>query len=60
VYQVTVINNGIKFWLKKTTWAFSAERGDRFETIQNAIEAITKAQKFMAPRIKKNIKIEEV
>lgn len=60
MYQVTVINNGVKFWLKRTTWAFHADRGDRFETMQEATNAIAKAQKFMAPSIKKAVKIEQV
>lgn len=56
-FHVTVINQGLTFWLRGTTWAFEAERGNTFETIEEAQAAIEKARKFMAPKIKKAVKI---
>lgn len=60
MYQVTVENKGQMFWLKRTTWAFHPERGDRFATKEEAEAAIARASKFMAHTIRKNLVIEEI
>ena len=43
---VTVVNQGTRFWLRSTTWTFSIERADRFETTDKAFAAIERAKKF--------------
>lgn len=60
MFIVYVENMGNKFWLRGTTWAFSAERADQFETETAAKIAATRAEKFMAPAIKRKYKIEAV
>lgn len=57
VYVVEVSNGGQKFWLKGTTFAFSIDRAAGFETIDAAAAAIQKAEKFMAPAIRKKLVI---
>jgi hypothetical protein len=53
VYVVRVENGGQEYWLKGTTFAFFVERADAFETIDAAAAALRKAEKFMAPAIRK-------
>ena len=60
MFVVTVVNKGVKFWLRRTTWAFHQERADVFATREEAQAAATSAEKFMAPSIKRSYKIEEV
>jgi hypothetical protein len=43
---VTVVNQGTRFWLKGTTFAFAVERAQRFETTEQAFAAIERAKKF--------------
>ena len=57
-FVVTVENMGNKFWLRGTTWAFSQERADVFETEAAAKASAVKAEKFMAPAIKRRYKVE--
>ena len=59
-FQVTVMNNNIKFWMRGTTWAFRPERGNTFSSREEAEAAISLAKKFMDKRIYSKIKIEEV
>lgn len=59
MFIVTVENNGMKFWLRGTTWAFHRDRANEFASHEAAQTAIDKAKQFMAPKIKKNLKIEE-
>ena len=57
-FVVTVENMGNKFWLKGTTWAFSQERADIFETEAAAKASAAKAEKFMVPAIKRRYRVE--
>ncbi len=59
-YIVTVTNKGQQFWLRGTTWAFHAERADVFSSEQDAIAAARKAEKFMAPAIRKSYKVQPI
>ena len=43
---VTVVNNSTRFWLKGTTWTFSLDRADRFESTDAAFAALDRAKKF--------------
>jgi hypothetical protein len=43
---VTVVNQGTRFYLKGTTWAFALERAQRFASTDEAFAAIQKAWKF--------------
>lgn len=44
---VKITNEGGDHWLRGTTWTFSAERANRFETEDAARAALTKARRFM-------------
>ena len=57
-YIVTVSNKGQQFWLRGTTWAFHADRANVFATESEAKAAAVKAEKFMAPAIRKSYKVE--
>ena len=56
---VTTENEGRTFYLRGTTWAFDADRANKFETLEQAKEAVEKAKKFMKPKIYKAIKFIE-
>ncbi len=43
---VTVVNQATRFWLKGTTWSFSLDRADRFDSVDAARAAITRASRF--------------
>ncbi len=60
MFQVTVTNEGGKYWLRGTTWAFHADRANSFETTEAATAALEKARKFMKPAQFKLAKIEQV
>jgi len=60
MWIVTVQNKGEKFWLRGTTWAFNLDRANKFETREAAAEAAKRAEKFMAPAIRRGYVIEEV
>ena len=61
MFQVTLENAGQTFYLRGTTWAFSADRGNTFETMEAAANAISKAVKFLAKKsMARSIKIVEV
>jgi hypothetical protein len=53
VYVVTVENGGQTYFLKDTTWSFSIDRADGFETIEAAAQATLKAHQFMKPALRK-------
>jgi len=57
-FIVTAVNKSVKFWLRGTTWAFHADRADVFETEEAAEAAIKKAEKFMAPSIRRACRIQ--
>lgn len=60
MYIVTLINKDTKFWLRGTTWAFHADRANKFETYDDAVKALLKASKFMKPSLVKKAVIEGV
>jgi len=60
MFEVTVFNKGTQFWLRGTTWAFHAERGDKFETRELAMQAAKLAEKFMAPAIRREYRVGQV
>ena len=55
----TVENQGQTFYLKGTTWAFHLDRADRFETMEAAKAAATKAARFMTKTLAKKIQFGE-
>lgn len=57
MYIVTLTNNGEKFFLRGTTWAFARERANEFATEQAARDAITKAAKFMKSAMVKRAEV---
>ena len=59
MFTVSVVNGGMKFWLRGTVFTFSIDRADKFEDMKQAMAAAIKAEKFMAPKIKRTYKIEE-
>lgn len=60
MFQVTLNNNGATFYLRGTTWAFVPERGNTFESVEQANAAIERAKKFLARKtLGKNIRIVE-
>ena len=58
MFVVTVTNNGIKWPLRGTNWAYSMDRAQQFETHAAAQAALEKARKFMKPAIYKRAVIE--
>lgn len=59
-YIVTVEHNGEKWPLRGTTWAYSMERAQRFETREAAQAALLKAKPFMKAATYKKAIIEQV
>lgn len=58
MFQVTLNNAGATFYLRGTTWAFTAERGNVFATSEEAHAAIEKAKKFLPRKsMYKNIQV---
>lgn len=57
MYNVALLNNDAIFYLRSTTWAFRIERGDKFDSIEDAQIAIKKAAEFMKKKQLKNILI---
>jgi hypothetical protein len=53
VYVVRGDNGGHPFWLRRTTITSDIDRADGFETIESAARAVLKAERFMAPAIRK-------
>jgi hypothetical protein len=60
MFIATLQNNAITFYLRGTTWAFSANRADQFETEEGVKAAIEKAAKFMKKSMVKKIVISKV
>lgn len=54
---VTVVNEGTRFWLKGTTWAFRLERADRFPSTDAAFAAIKRAAKFHKAAVMKRAEL---
>jgi hypothetical protein len=54
---VTVVNEGVRFWLKGTTWSFSLDRAQRFDTTEAAFAAIEKAKKFNKAAVMKRAEL---
>lgn len=54
---VTVVNEGVRFWLKGTTWAFSFDRAQRFPTTDLAFAAIERAKKFNKAEVMKRAEL---
>jgi hypothetical protein len=54
---VTVVNNGVRFWLKGTTWAFSLDRADKFDSTEKAFAAIERAKKFNQKTLMKRVEL---
>ena len=57
MYQVIIKNQGHVFYLRGTTWAFTAERGRVFETIEEAAQASLAARPFTRPSLFKKATI---
>jgi hypothetical protein len=60
MYIVTLVHNGETWPLRKTTWAFSMDRAQQFETIEEAQAQLDKAKKFMPAKQYKAAVIEAV
>ena len=60
MYIVTLIHNGEKWPLRRTTWAFSMDRAQQFETKDAAQKQLDKAKKFMKAAQYKAARIEEI
>lgn len=54
---VTVVNQGMRFWLKGTIWSSSLERADRFISTDAAFAAIKRATKFNQKAIMKRAEL---
>lgn len=61
MFIVTTRNpdSGAVFWLKRTTWAFSRERAQEFESSEAAQAALDKSKQFNQNWAYKNAVIEE-
>ncbi len=53
VYVVSVNSGGHEFWLRGNTFAFSIDRADGFDSLEEAAAAIQKASRFMKPAARK-------
>lgn len=60
MFIVTTTNDGVTFWLRSTTWAFGANRADKFPTRDAAQAALAKAKQFMKAKAFKAAQIVEV
>jgi len=54
---VTVVNQGVRFWLRGSTWAFHLDRANIFADTDAAFAAIRKAQKFMVANTRKRLEV---
>ncbi len=59
-FVVTVDHNGQTWPLRGTTWAYSADRAQIFESKEAAEAALLKAKKFMKAAIYRKAVIREV
>ncbi len=60
MFIVTTTHKGATFWLRKTTWAFSADRAQQFETREAARTQLDKSKQFNAAAAHKAAIIEEI
>ena len=60
MFIVTVNHNGTEWPLRKTTWAFSMDRAQQFETHEAAQAQLDKAKKFMKAAQYKAAVIKEI
>jgi hypothetical protein len=58
MYIVTTMHKGAKFWLRSTTWSFSEDRAQVFETPEAALAQLEKSRKFNAAAAFKNAVVE--
>jgi hypothetical protein len=54
---VTVVNEGARFWLRGTTWAFSLDRADRFPSVVEADLAIERAYRFNKAKVMRRVEL---
>ena len=54
---VTVVNQGTRFYLRGTTWAFHLDQANVFPDTDTARAAARKAEKFMATKIRKSYEL---
>ena len=59
-YIVTLMHNGEKWPLKRTTWAYSMDRAQKFSSVEEAQAQLDKAKKFMKAATYKAAQIEEL
>ena len=59
-YIVTVVHNGVEVPLRGTVWAYSMDRAQRFETRDQATNALHNAKQFMRASVFKKAQIKEV
>lgn len=57
---ITLENNGVRFWLRGTTWAFRPDRASQYSTIGEAQLALKAALPFMKPALRKLARIVNV
>lgn len=57
MFIVTVQNGGNDYFLRGTTWAYSADRAARFETEDAARAALANARKYTKPALFKRAAI---
>jgi hypothetical protein len=59
-FIVRTTHKGAQFWLRRTTWAFHADRAEHFPTREAAQGALDKSKQFNAAAAYKAAVIEEV
>lgn len=59
-FIVTVTHNNQEWPLKGTTWAFSMDRAQKFETSADAHAALVKAKPFMKAAMFKKAVVKEI
>lgn len=57
MYQVLIKNNGHCFFLRGTTWAFTAARGTVFDEVEQAAQALLLARPYTKPSLFKTASI---
>jgi hypothetical protein len=60
MFIVVVSHNGTTWPLRGTTWAYSMDRAQKFDSRESAAAALEKAKKFMKPSLAKKAEIREV
>lgn len=59
-YVAKIVNNGQEYWLRNTTWIFTEERADRFDSEQAAQIRVQEVREFLKPKMLKLVNILEV